>query len=310
MATPPLSAEILIDTLRLWEENKCVDAAAARSIGVNVKTFTHRRSQAQLRFPNGIPDQTINGRWAYPRMIAKNVPGTTWLIVSDLHIWDGDPPLIYKAVVKLAKTLKVDGIVLTGDSIDGARISRHPQMRGSKAPKIEKEIETAKRWIKMLPKVKHQLWTMGNHDIRIDNYIAANANELDGYILSLHEHFTDWEFAWAFEFNETVEIRHRFRSGIHSGYNSSMHSGLSMVTGHTHQLQITAIRDRKGTRWGVETGTLADPHGPQFQYTEGASSRAQQGFAVLTFDDDGVMMPPELCELLNGRPVFRGQYVF
>ena len=138
MATPPLSAEILIDTLRLWEENKCVDAAAARSIGVNVKTFTHRRSQAQLRFPNGIPDQTINGRWAYPRMIAKNVPGTTWLIVSDLHIWDGDPPLIYKAAVKLAKTLKVDGIILNGDIIDGARISRHPQMRGSKAPKIEK----------------------------------------------------------------------------------------------------------------------------------------------------------------------------
>jgi len=310
MATPLLSPEILIETLRVWEENKCVDVAAARSIGINVKTFTHRRNQAQILFPNGIPEHTINGRWLYPRIITKQAPSTTWVIGSDMHIWDGDPPLIYKAFVKVCKIVKADGIILNGDIIDGARISRHPQTRGSRAPKIEKEIETAKAWLKLLPKTRNRLWTMGNHDIRIDNYIAANAGELDGYIMSLQEHFPDWEMAWAFELNETVEIRHRFRSGIHSGYNNSMHSGLSTVTGHTHQLQVTAVRDRRGSRWGVETGTMADPTGPQFQYTEGAPSRAQMGFAVISFDDQGIMMPPELCELLGGRPVFRGQYVY
>jgi len=309
MPTAPLSNELLIETLRLWEENNRNDASASRSCAVNVKTFAHRRRQAQLKYPDGIPDMTINGRWNYPRMISKEVPGTLWIIASDLHIWDGDPPLIYKAFVKLCKSLRPDGIVLNGDIIDGARISRHPQARGSRAPKIEKEIETAKAWLKLLPKTRHRLWTMGNHDIRIDNYVAANAGELDGYIMSLAEHFTDWEFAWAFELNETVEIRHRFRSGIHSGYNSSINAGISTVTGHTHQLQVTAVRDRKGSRWGVETGTLADPHGPQFQYTEGAPSRAQMGFVVMSFDDEGLMMPPELCEMLNGRPVFRGQYV-
>lgn len=82
-----------------------------------------------------------------------------------------------------------------------------------------------------------------------------------------------------------------------------------MVTGHTHQLQMTAMRDRNGSRRGIETGTLADPFGPQFQYAEGSPSRSQMGFVVINFDEDGNLMPPELCEMIRGRPVFRGQYI-
>lgn len=310
MANKGLSVEVLIETLRIYEEHNNNCYAAARSINVPNQTFQNRLYRAKEKFPNGIPDKNINGKWLYPRIITKEVPNTCWIIGSDLHIWDGDPPLIYKAFVKVSKAIKPDGIILNGDIIDGARISRHPSTRGSKAPKIEKEIETAKKWLKMLPKTKHRLWTMGNHDIRIENYIAANANELDGYIMSLQEHFPDWEIAWAFELNGSVEVRHRFRGGIHAGWNNALHGGLSMITGHTHQLQITAMRDRNGSRWGIETGTLADPAGPQFQYAEGSPSRSQMGFAIISFDEEGNMMPPELCEMVRGRPVFRGEYVF
>jgi len=309
MPTPPISFELLLETLRVFESNNNNISAAARSLNIPRQTFEYRLNRAKEQFPSGSPEQNINGRWTYPRIIMKDVPNTRWVIGSDLHIWDGDPPLIYKAFVKVCKSLKPDGIILNGDVIDGARISRHPSIRGSKAPKIEKEIETAKKWLKMLPKTKHRLWTMGNHDVRIDNYVASNANELDGYILSLQEHFTDWEIAWAFELNNTVEIRHRFRGGIHAGWNNALHGGISMVTGHTHQLQMTAMRDRNGSRWGIETGTLADPFGPQFQYAEGSPSRSQMGFVVISFDEDGNLMPPELCEMIRGRPVFRGQYI-
>jgi len=198
---------------------------------------------------------------------------------------------------------------MNGDIIDGARISRHPQIKGSTAPKIHQEIETAKEWFKLLPIAKHQLWTVGNHDIRIDSYIVNNANELDGMVPTLQDHFKDWKFSYAFDVNGT-EIRHRFRGGIHAGWNNALHSGVNMVTGHTHQLQVTAMRDRKGTRWGIETGTLADPFGPQFEYSEGTPSRSQMGFVVLTFDEQGTMLPPEICEMIGGRPVFRGAYVF
>jgi len=310
MPTPPLSKEIMIETLRLWEENGRNAVAASRTINISDKTFQHRLQKAQATFPDGIPESLkLTKRWVYPRMITKDVPSSTWIIGSDLHIWDGEPPLIYQAFIKICKTLKPDGVILNGDVLDAARISRHPAVRGTTAPKFETEVETAKRWLKKIPKTKYRLWTIGNHDIRLDNYIAANASELDGFIVSLQDHFKDWEFAWAFELNQTVEIRHRFRSGIHAAYNSSQHAGISTITGHTHQLQVTALRDRRGSRWGVETGTLADPYGPQFQYTEGSPSRAQMGFAVITFDEDGTLFPPELCEMMGGRPVFRGAHV-
>jgi len=310
MPNPKLSVEVMVDTIRLWELNGQSIAQAARSININPDTFGHRLEKAKQHFPNGLPrSEHIQGRWTYPRMVRINAPNSRWIVGSDLHVWTGEPTLIYKAFCAVAKKLKVDGIILNGDIIDGARVSRHPAIRGSSAPKIDVEIETAKKWLKLLPHAKHKLWAMGNHDLRIDNYIAANANELSDYILSLSEHFRDYTFSFAFELNNTLEVRHRFRGGIHGAWNNTLHSGMNIATGHTHQLQVTAMRDRNGSRWGIETGTLADPFGPQFEYSEGSPSRSQMGFAVITFGENGEMFPPELCEMVGGRPIFRGDHV-
>ena len=148
-----------------------------------------------------------------------------------------------------------------------------------------------------------------NHDIRVNNYLANQANELEDYVGRLEDRFPDWTFCYATMINE-VEIRHRFRGGIHTAWNNALHSGVTMVTGHTHQLQMTAVRNRHGSHWGVEGGMLADPASKQFEYAEGAPSRAQEGFVVLSFDEDGHVMPPEFCEMVRGYPVFRGQKVF
>jgi Calcineurin-like phosphoesterase len=302
-----ISNEILIDTMRAVEIANGSTLTASRNTGISRQTIESRIAMFHKRFPMGLKDDLIP-RWTYPRMKTIAAPNTRWIIGSDFHIWGGNPPLIYKAFCRVAKELRVDGIVLNGDVVDGARISRHSVSLGSQAPKISKEIEVAKKWLAMLPNAKQRLWTLGNHDIRIDNYIAQNAPELDGGIYTLKDHFPTWEIAYAFTIND-LEIRHRFRSGIHGGYNNALHGGVSMLTGHTHQLQITAIRDRRGPRWGVETGMMTEPEGAQFEYTEGQPSRWQQGFVVVSFDDDGVLLPPELCEMIKGRPVFRGRYI-
>ena len=303
-----LSNELLIDTLRLLAIYG-TQAAAAQAINVNRTTFQSRVEQANKRFPHGIPDKLIGrGTWTHPAIKSIVEPNSVWAICSDLHIWPGPQTLIFEAFCKVAADLKVKGIVLNGDIIDGARVSRHGSMLGSKAPKIDKEIEAAQAWLKCLPRTKHRLWTLGNHDMRVDNYLCTQANELDDYVGNLASRFTDWTMAYAFDINGT-EVRHRFRGGIHTAWNNALHSGVNIISGHTHQLQVTAMRDRNGSRWGIETGCIADPKGPQFEYTEGAPTRAQMGFAIITFDAEGRMMPPELCEMVGGRPVFRGQYV-
>lgn len=308
MPAKKLSPEVLHETLKVFEACNRDFNATAKQLNIARNSIYHRIEAAQIQFPNGIENSSLK-RWTYPRLKTIDAPNTRWIIGSDFHIWDEQPTLIFQAFCKVAKIVKADGIIMNGDVIDGARISRHPQLRESHAPKIDKEIEAAKKLLGMIPKTKYRLWTVGNHDIRIDNYVAQNAGELSGYIISLQEHFPDWNMAYAFDINQT-EVRHRFRGGIHSAWNNSLHSGVNILTGHTHQLQITAVRDRNGTRYGVETGMLADPFGPQFEYTEGAPGRWQQGFIVLSFDDDGYMLPPEICEMVRGRPVFRGDHVF
>jgi len=84
--------------------------------------------------------------------------------------------------------------------------------------------------------------------------------------------------------------------------------GLTMVTGHLHRLAVTPWADYTGRRWGVDTGTLADPLGPQFEYLENNATPWCSGFAVLTFKD-GKLLPPELCEVIDGVAYFRGEAV-
>lgn len=311
MAQPSLSDEVLLDTLKIYALNNQNSVASAAMLGLPRATFINRLHRAQQKFPkmDFSTHPQVTAKWTFPAMKHIESPKSVWIIGSDFHLWDDQPTLIYKAFAKLARELKVTGIIANGDVLDGARVSRHGLPMGTKAPKIDKEIDAARKLFSMLPRTKYRLWTMGNHDIRIDNYIAGQARELDEYIGNLATRFPEWDIAYAFTLNDHTEVRHRFRGGIHGGYNNALHSGVNLITGHTHQLQVTAIRDRKGSRWGVETGTMADPKGPQFEYTEGAPTRAQMGFAVITFDADGHMLPPELCEIIRGRPVFRGRYV-
>lgn len=302
-----LPKEVLYNTLKVYEACAGDLSVAAAQLGIQRHTMYTRIERAKEVFPKGLNENSLKS-WTYPRMKSIEAPSTKWIIGSDFHVWDEHPTLIFQAFVKLAKKLKVDGIILNGDVIDGARVSSHRIPRASQSPKINAEIDATKKLLSLLPNAKHRLWSMGNHDIRIDNYVATNAGELSDYIISLQEHFPAWDISYAFMINQT-EVRHRFRGGIHSGWNNALHAGVNILTGHTHQLQVTAVRDRNGSRYGVETGMMADPFGPQFEYTEGSPSRSQQGFVVISFDEEGALMPPETCEMVRGRPIFRGDPV-
>ncbi len=103
-------------------------------------------------------------------------------------------------------------------------------------------------------------------------------------------------------------MKHRWHNGQHATYNNTLKSGRSIVTGHLHKLQVYPYSDYGGRRYGVDTGTLAEPYGDQFVYTEMNPVNWCSGFCVLTFKD-GMMLPPELCEVINGSAYFRGQKV-
>jgi predicted MPP superfamily phosphohydrolase len=292
-----------------WFAGECSAVKAAAILNMEVRSLYKRRAAMQAKGID-LPSFSQNpgysrAKWHVPRNIDVHLDSGVVLIGSDAHVWPGAPSPTWRAFCEVAHALKPAIIVLNGDMIDGARISRHARSPGY-TPPLSEEIQAVREWLAMLPAGGERYWTMGNHDARVDNYLASNAPEMQDFAGSLTDRFSDWSFSWQVTINEVVAVRHRFRSGVHAAWNNALFAGISTVTGHTHQLDCKSVVDLRGTRYGIECGTLTDPSGPQFQYHEGAPSRARSGFVVLTFDEDSALQPPEIAEWKNGFLWFRG----
>jgi hypothetical protein len=64
----------------------------------------------------------------------------------------------------------------------------------------------------------------------------------------------------------------------------------------------------RSSRFGVDTGTLAEPSGPQFTYTEAGPVNWASGFVVLTYRE-GRLLEPELCVVHRGNAWFRSSKI-
>jgi hypothetical protein len=184
-------------------------------------------------------------------------------------------------------------------------------------PSVQEEVEAVCLRMREIEKAAGDallIRTLGNHDSRFENYIAANAPELEGlHGTSLFDYLPRWQGCFALNINQGDEgwtvVRHvHVAGGVHSAYNSTVRAGIHYVHGHLHKLQVTPFGDYRGRRYGVDTGTLADPSGPQFNYTQAAPLSWCSGFAVLTYRAGRLLMP-ELCEVIDGQAWFRGEKV-
>ena len=255
--------------------------------------------------------------WTFPRVKEHVIENGAIIISSDHHYWPGEPTLAHTALLNVIKAVKPVAKILNGDIFDGVSVSRHPPFGWSKRPSVKEELEACQLRVgeieQALPKGCLRLWNIGNHDIRFERTLATNASEFEGMSgWRLEDHFHGWDMQWSTLFNPDAKqpfmVKHRQAGGIHAGYNNTMKGGLSVATGHTHILEAKPFGDWRGRRWGIQTGTLADCDGPQFEYQENNASPACSGFVVVTFRD-GVMLPPELCEVIGGKAYFRGGVV-
>lgn len=235
----------------------------------------------------------------------------TMLVFSDAHFWPGHTSPAFWVLLKILEELKPDFVIDNGDSWDGASISRHPRADFQATPTLRQELDSVIDHLEMIRETGGDDCTfirhLGNHDARFLALLSQRVPELEGMPGTTFEDlFQDWEHHVSTHFNEHLVVKHRFRSGMHSAYNNVLHSGMSIVTGHTHKLGIRAHTDLRGTRYGIETGTLADTWGPQFRYVEQNTRDWRMGFAVITVDGDRLF--PELVEVHeDGKAWFRGK---
>jgi len=283
----------------------------SQELGLDIRGVYNRRSN--LEKVQGIPLPTRSAKTFVPenkRVITHEVQNGHIFIASDCHYWPGEETVAHKAFVKLIEDMKPQSLVLNGDVFDGASVSRHPPLMGVVNPTPKQEVEACQDRLSEIAnasKNAKKFWTFGNHDTRLFSRIAANSPELTD-MMSLFDYFPGWTTGWRIDVNNDIVIKHRWHNGLHATYNNALKSGKTLITGHLHKLQSVGFADYNGRRWGVDTGTLAEPYGDQFVYTEANPVNWCSGFAVLTIKD-GKLLPPELCEVIEGVAYFRGKEV-
>ena len=284
---------------------------AERAVGNRRKRLEQRTKQTirQTENPKALP-----GPEQHKHRLTFDIQDGVVLVGSDAHYWPDIVTTAHRAFVKFCKTLKPKLVIQNGDVLDGATVSRHAPIGWESRPVLVDEIDACKARLFDIEKVTRdvpKVWTLGNHDARFETRLATVAPEyarING--IHLRDHFPDWQPCWSAWINDSLVVKHRNKSGIHAPHNNTMWAGKSIATGHLHSLKVMPISDYNGTRWGIDTGTLADPAGPQFRsYLEDNATNWRAGFAVFTFRN-GRLMWPELCSVIgDGLVDFRGEAI-
>ena len=238
------------------------------------------------------------------------------IVFSDAHFWPGIHTTAFKGLLWAIKAFKPHAVINAGDAFDGASISRYPRIGWDSTPSVIQELKACdialgeiEDTAKKVRSNTQLIWTLGNHDARFENRLAANAPQYEfvkGF--SLKDHFPAWHPCWACWPAEGTIVKHRWKGGIHATHNNTVNSGVNIVTGHLHSLKVTPFDDYHGTRYGVDTGTLADPSGPQFEnYLELSPTNWRSGFAILTFHDGNLLWPELVHTWADNQIEFRGK---
>ena len=285
----------------------------ARQLGMTERAVYDRIARA--RKSQSITAPTKQGRDAeHPQRQKIEVSDGVVIVGSDFHIWPGLNPVCLRAFKLLCMELKPKAVILNGDVVDFPQISRHAPIMWEDTPEPQSEIECAQDHLDEIAKAcgrAQKIWTMGNHDARLESRIACVAPEYRGIKgVHLKDHFPLWAPAWAAWINDDVVVKHRFKSGAHAPHNNTMWAGKSIVTGHLHSQKVMPITDYNGTRYGIDTGCVADAYSKPFVgYTEDNPVNWISGFAVLKFKG-GRLMLPELVKKWDENSVeFRGEVI-
>lgn len=314
-----MTAKVLSDEDFLREIERLGPAAMGRKHGISVRGIFGRRANLekqlgrQIVVPEPEGGHTTRVGAAHPGRLDTRIGTGVALIGSDCHYWNTAPSTAHRAFVKFCKDLAPKVVVLNGDVLDGASISRHPPINWEERPSLIQEIEACQERTGEIERAAgkaEKYWSLGNHDGRFETRLATVAPEYARiHGVHLKDHFNFWEPCWSIWINDVVVVKHRFKGGIHATHNNTLWAGKSTVTGHLHSLKVTPLTDYNGTRFGVDSGTMADPWGPQFEYMEDNPRNWRAGFIVLTFRD-GRLMWPEVCHVIGEDAVeFRGEIV-
>jgi hypothetical protein len=300
--------------LALWEKHRGNASKIAAELGLTGPRSVfdrRRRLEAEMGVIMKAGEKDLIKKLKRKPRLDIEVKNGVVIVASDCHYWPGDPSTAHRALVKFIRELRPHVVVLNGDVFDGASISRWERIGWDSRPTVKQELDVCNERLTEIEdaaKGAERYWPLGNHDARFETFLAKHAPQFEGIeFFSLKDRYPKWKPCWSLFLNDTV-IKHRFKGGIHATHNNTIWAGKSIVTGHLHSMKVTPFSDYTGTRYGVDTGTLADPNGEQFvDYTEDNPKNWRSGFAVLTYHNKRLLWPEFVHVLGDTEVEFRGK---
>lgn len=304
------------ELLSLFSQYQSIEKIA-QVTGMNNRSLYARRRALEQRYKTPLTVKNPKPEFAHlaPRehkpRFDLGIENGVVIIGSDAHIWPRMRTTAMQAFIKLSKELSPKAVILNGDVFDGASVSRFPRIGWDNRPSVREELQACQETLMEIEEAAGRaklVWCLGNHDSRFEVKLAASAGEYEGVRgFSLKDHFPKWAPTWSCWLGDHTIVKHRWHNGIHATYNNTLKSGKNIVTGHLHRLQATTYSDYNGTRHGIDSGTLAEPLGPQFMdYLEQNCTNWASGFVVLTLHK-GKLLWPEFVNVMNqGVVQFRG----
>jgi DNA-binding CsgD family transcriptional regulator len=301
--------------LRLWDEHKS-PLKVAKATGLSERRVHTRRRAIE----NKLNISLKSGKAVHIQK-ARHEAGLTdgiAIIFSDAHFWPGLRTTAFKGLLWAINELKPHIVVANGDIFDGSSISRHARINWSAVPNVKQELQACQEALKEIEdaceKARHHtqlIWPLGNHDSRFESRLSEAAPQFEGVGgTALKDHFPKWHPCWSCWLSDSVVVKHRYKNGVHATHTNTLNSGVTTITGHLHSLKVTPFGDYNGTRWGVDTGTLAEIDGPQFiDYLEDGPVNWRSGFAVITMKDGKPLWPELVSKHAEGIINFRGQLI-
>ena len=317
MATKPLSPTLMREAAQAVALYGTI-TKAAQALGIPRETLQSRYNNARHAPPELLRAKDFTATEWHPR-VCRPVDNGNVIVFSDAHYWPGPATTAHRALLHLIRELKPVMVVANGDVFDGARISRHPRIMWEQSPSVADEIKAVTARLDEVEQAAgvgcHLVWNYGNHDQRFETFLSANAAPYEGVAgMALKERFPRWIFSMRLDVNAGTDshtvIKHRWKGGIHASRNNTANAGVSFVTGHLHSLKVAPLTDARGTRYGVDTGTLTElPSEQTVGYLEDGVTDWRAGFAVLTYQD-GDLLWPDVCHVVApGLVEFRGRRI-
>lgn len=141
----------------------------------------NRASESRREHAERYLDRYVAPYVARPKNYRLDDGSYTILSISDTHSQFLDP-FVWLAFLSAVRNLKPDAVLFNGDILEGAEISRHPQIPGW-TESLQSELDFAREMVRQVREdAGHRgdlFWTGGNHDVdRLAMYLTQTARAL------------------------------------------------------------------------------------------------------------------------------------